>query len=136
MNIRPPVTALLLLILLQGQPASAQQTEVETLQDQVEQLQDEVTELESRIARLERMLQSNASSRQPPQRDANTSGWRDRQNWRRLEDRMSKAEVRQILGEPGKVSSASYGDTWYYPDVLGGTVSFDRQDRVDGWDEP
>lgn len=60
---------------------------------------------------------------------------KNKQNWRRLEKGMSKAEVKQILGEPGKINTASYGDTWYYPDVLGGSVDFDNG-RVEGWSEP
>jgi hypothetical protein len=51
---------------------------------------------------------------------------------------MTKAQVKAILGPPGKIIAHDYfGDTWYYPDVGDGKVSFDGDsERVDGWKEP
>lgn len=64
--------------------------------------------------------------------------WKNRENWRRLRKGMTKAQVKAILGPPGKIRADDYyGDTWYYPDVLDGEVSFDGDsERVDGWEEP
>ncbi len=56
--------------------------------------------------------------------------------WRRLRVGMSQAEVRGILGEPGKINVAPPVTLWLYPDALGGNVVFDEKEKVQGWNEP
>ena len=60
-------------------------------------------------------------------------GWKDKSQWRKLQRGMSKDDVRNLLGEPGKVSVGRYYEFWYY---AGGDVTFDKKARVDSWDEP
>ena len=115
--------------------AFAQQNETEALQAKVEKLQQKVSQLERKVARLEKLFLINKNTTPSSQNSLNSDGWRDKQNWRRLEKGMSKVEVKQILGEPGKINTSSYGDTWYYPDALGGSIDFDGG-RVVGWSEP
>jgi len=117
------------------QPLLAQKPEVEDLRAKLERLQEKVKRLEGRVAQIEKMLHSSTDGNRRSQSGISPDGWESQENWRRLQKGMSKSEVRQILGKPGKVRTASYGDTWYYPDVLGGSVSFE-DDRVDGWSEP
>lgn len=121
--------------LFMQQSALAQEGEVEALRTKVKHLQDKVKRLESRIDQIEKLLQSSNDRNRGSKNRINQDGWQSQENWRRLQKGMSKSEVRHLLGKPGKIRSRSYGDTWYYPDVLGGSVSFDNS-RVDGWSEP
>ena len=59
-----------------------------------------------------------------------------KESWRQLERGMSKMQVQTLLGKPGTVSVCPYGEIWYYPDALGGSISFGRNERVSGWTEP
>ena len=123
----------LILLTFQGQtPILAQEDEVERLKSKVQNLQDRVENLEEKISRIEKLISSNSA----PHQEANSKGWRNQQNWRDLRKGMSKREVRQILGEPGKISSGSYGENWYYPDAIGGNVDFNSHGKVEGWSEP
>ena len=57
----------------------------------------------------------------------------DRNQWRKLQRRMSKDEVRKSLGEPDRVSVSRFFEVW---DYAGGSVTFDGKGRVDSWTEP
>jgi hypothetical protein len=57
---------------------------------------------------------------------------KDRTEWRKLQRRMSKDEVKKLLGEPFRVSVSRYYESW---DYLGGTVTFDSKGRLDFWNE-
>jgi hypothetical protein len=129
------ILALVIVLSLSGlKSATAQSDQVESLRTKVEQLQRRVSGLEARIDRLEKMLLSNKSRTREEVSTVNPNGWKNIENWRRLEKGMSKSEVRKILGRPGKVSTGAL-DFWYYPDVTGGEVTFDGG-KVQGWQEP
>lgn len=61
--------------------------------------------------------------------------WRDRANWRQLEEDMTEAQVRRLLGEPLRISGGPM-TSWYYDErhahanvrFTGGTVH--------SWTEP
>jgi len=57
---------------------------------------------------------------------------KDRSQWRKLQRRMSKDDVRKLLGEPFRVSASRYCEYWEY---LDGTVTFDSKGHVDFWSE-
>ena len=57
---------------------------------------------------------------------------KDRSQWRKLARRMSKDDVRKLLGEPLRVSVSRFYESW---DYFGGTVTFDGKGRVDFWSE-
>jgi hypothetical protein len=63
---------------------------------------------------------------------SSTPAGKDRNQWRMLHRRMSKDEVRKLLGEPYRVSVSRYFETW---DYSGGEVMFDGKGRVDSWSE-
>lgn len=121
-------------LLCSALPAFSQQSEIDKLRAKVERLQNKVERLEKRLIRIEKLLLSITSANQPNQQFINGNGWKSLQNWRKLEKGMSKAEVKRILGKPGKISVSPFGETWYYPDVLGGSVSYENG-RVEGWRE-
>jgi hypothetical protein len=52
--------------------------------------------------------------------------------WRQLKKDQSPDQVRAILGEPDRISGASFMN-WHYPND--GEVTFNR-DKVYGWNEP
>ena len=56
----------------------------------------------------------------------------DRTQWRSLHRKMSKDEVRRLLGEPTRVSVSRFYEAWDYPR---GTVIFDGKGRLDAWSE-
>ena len=62
----------------------------------------------------------------------NTSAQSDRSQWRTLQRRMSKEDVRKLLGEPTRVSVSRFYEAWDYPR---GTVIFDGKGRLDSWSE-
>jgi hypothetical protein len=68
-----------------------------------------------------------------PSTQSSTPAGKDRSQWRMLHRRMSKDEVRKLLGEPDRVSVSRFFESW---DYSGGSVTFDGKGRVDSWSEP
>ena len=96
--------------------------------DQFQSLSDTVKALESRIQKLE----GGGSG----QKVKSSIGSSKKANWRKLKRGMTLNEVTELLGEPGDISVySSGGQTWWYPNALGGKVSI-TDDKVDGWSEP
>jgi outer membrane protein assembly factor BamE (lipoprotein component of BamABCDE complex) len=56
----------------------------------------------------------------------------DRSQWRQLKRRMSKDDVKKLLGEPERVSVSRFYEEWDYPR---GTIIFDGKGRLDSWSE-
>ena len=120
------MVSLFALLALSSQPVQAQ--DEETLQ-----LRQKISELEAKIEKLEGLLDECVASRKKV--EANEYGWQNKMNWRKLEMGMSQAQVRSILGEPTKVIEG-VKILWYYPNIYGGFVSFDRSGNIVGWNEP
>jgi hypothetical protein len=72
----------------------------------------------------------------PSPRPPSTPQWRNVSLWRGLSRGMSKGQVREILGEPGKVVESGIISIWYYGYPLGGEVTFDSSGNVNSWREP
>jgi len=66
-------------------------------------------------------------------KQGSTPAGKDKSQWRMLQRRMSKDEVRKLLGEPDRVSVSRFFESW---DYSGGSVTFDGKGRVDSWSEP
>jgi hypothetical protein len=126
---------LLCAILLQLAPGSTRAGE-EELAARVRELEKEVAELAAEVQRLERRLAAQRARHATRTPAARREGWRDPRNWRSLRKGMSRFEVMQILGEPGKVSTYYAFERWEYPDALGGRVNFDASRFVVGWRPP
>jgi hypothetical protein len=58
----------------------------------------------------------------------------EKSQWRKLHRRMSKDDVRKLLGEPRSISASRYCESWTY--YSSGTVTFDSKGRLDFWIEP
>jgi hypothetical protein len=58
----------------------------------------------------------------------------DKTQWRKLQRRMSKDEVRKLLGEPLRISAGRFGESWGY--IGSGMATFDAKGRLDFWLEP
>jgi hypothetical protein len=56
----------------------------------------------------------------------------DRTQWRKLHRHMSQGDVKNLLGEPNRVSVSRFYVEWDYPR---GTVVFDSKGRLDSWSE-
>ena len=95
-------------------------------QKDIEELKFSISVLKSRIEVLE---VNNAQNPHPNTVDGKNP-------WKMLKKGMSKKKITELLGEPGKKTSGSYGETWFYPDVLGGQVSFNKHGSAFGWNEP
>ena len=120
------MVALLALLALFSQPLQAQD-------DEILQLRQKIQELEAKIEELEGLLNECIASRKKGAAD--DYGWQNKMNWRKLEMGMSQARVRSILGEPTKVIKG-VKTLWYYPNIYGGFVSFDKSGNIVGWNEP
>jgi hypothetical protein len=64
--------------------------------------------------------------------EPSTPAQSDRTQWRSLHRKMSKDDVRKLLGEPRRVSVSRFYEAWDYPR---GTVIFDGKGRLDAWSE-
>ena len=65
-------------------------------------------------------------------KETGPSAQKDRSQWRKLQRRMSKEDVRKLLGEPMRVSVSRFSEVW---DYSGGSVTFDGKGRADSWSE-
>lgn len=102
-------------------------------EDDIEKLQEKITELEKRIKQLEGAL----SQYQVYAEDSadQEKGWWSKKNWRSLKKGMRSSEVKDILGEPIKTIKGSR-TLWYYPNIYCGYVTFDEKGRLEDWNEP
>lgn len=113
--------------------AAAEPGELRELRARVGQLELEVAELRLALERIEERLaeESPAGSARP-----SSPLWADARRWQALRRGMSRFEVMQVLGEPGKVSPYYGHERWEYPHALGGRVLFDARGRVSQWKAP
>lgn len=120
------MAGVLVFLVLLLQPIHAQD-------DEVLLLQRRISELEGRLKQLEGLLEECLEAR----KNGPTSGfgWQSKKNWRKLEIGMTEVEVRSILGGPTKVIKG-VKTLWYYPNIYGGLVSFDKNGKLAGWNEP
>jgi hypothetical protein len=93
---------------------------------------DEVADL---LPRVQPSEQGRRATEKPSATVSPAAGWRNKEAWRRLKTGMTQAEVKSILGEPGRIDGG-FISIWYYPDVLGGSVSFDHRGQLMAWREP
>lgn len=56
----------------------------------------------------------------------------DHTQWRKLHRKMSKDEVKNLLGDPETVSVSRFAEVWYY---LRGSVTFNGKGHLDMWTE-
>jgi hypothetical protein len=124
------ITVAMVLLSLSSGLARAQDTDRMTAG-----LEKRVKQLEQKVAQLEALL-LNGQTPKTRSEPSSSGNWRNKDNWRSLQKGMTKLQVTQLLGEPPKVNVDSYGDTWYYPNALGGQVSFSDSDLLKTWSEP
>ncbi len=111
------------LTLLLGQGSYAQEGDISKLRQKIDALEAKIFELENLLGEC-RELGTTAEY-----------GWQNKKNWRRLEVGMAETKVQSILGDPTKVIKGIQ-DLWYYPNIYGGYVSFDKDGKLAGWNEP
>ncbi len=112
-----------------------------------------IRDLEARVAALERLqgvksgetptstapaapVATSAAMAAPavaaaPARSAPTAA-----DWGSLHRGMTVSQVTALLGKPGDTRVLPASSTWYYPDMHGRSVEFDRNGRVELWSQP
>ena len=114
---------ILSLTLLSGQVAFAQEEDISKLRQKIDALEAKILQLESILGECSELGSTSEY------------GWQSKKNWRRLEVGMANTLVKSILGKPTKVIKGIQ-DLWYYPNIYGGYVSFDKDGKLAGWNEP
>jgi len=109
--------------------ATAQSRSADSLLARIERLELRTAALEERIRQLEGTDNPEAARGKPAATRGNA---RDIANWRRLKRGMSFDEVRNLLGEPDRVSGG-YMTLWSWE--RGGDVTF-LNNKLEGWTEP
>jgi len=113
-----------LLFLLLTTPALVKASEIDELKRLVISLNQHVVNLEKRVKELESIVKSKPE---------NISI--EKATWRKLQRGMSFSQVRDILGEPKKIS-AGYTTFWYYTSsIYDSKVTF-SDNKVSSWQEP
>lgn len=93
-------------------------------------LEIQVSDLNSRVLKLEKKLENCTTKNQsvlqtiPAGKDA----------WRKLNKKMSKEQVKTLLGEPDKIDNFGHFEIWNYNDYS--KVQFNENGYVTGWHEP
>lgn len=57
-------------------------------------------------------------------------------DWGSLHRGMTFSQVTKLLGKPGDTRMLPTTSTWYYPNIHGRSVEFDRNNRVERWSQP
>jgi hypothetical protein len=57
---------------------------------------------------------------------------KDHTQWRKLQRKMTKDDVRKLLGEPDTISVSRFSESWYY---VAGSVTFNGKGHLDMWTE-
>lgn len=122
-------TMLLALVSLTMSPSfgKAQTASSDRLAVRIDSLQRRVNELERRLAALESPTRTEVARNRAAGGDP-----KDIANWRRLREGMSYEQVRELLGEPGRINGGGLA-FWYFPN--GGEVTF-MSGLVTEWREP
>lgn len=108
----------------------------ETTDQKVKALETRVRQLEKTVHQLESMLNQKQESEISGSPSASGIS-KGKGKWRSLQKGMTKQQVRQILGEPPKIDTGFSIDIWYYPDIMGGTVTFSNDSNtLSAWSEP
>jgi hypothetical protein len=107
--------------------------EEETLKQRITALEKIVADLQTRLSKFEA---PNTENTPLTAAKNNPEPWKDKANWRKLTKGMSKEEVTQLFGEPGKVATGYHFEIWYYPNPGGGSVTINDNSGVSGWSEP
>lgn len=97
----------------------------------IQELETKIQEIELRLISIEKKMESYQTQKVLGRSDGN---YKIKNNWRALQQGMTKTQVLELLGEPDKISKLSYGgEIWYYGY---GNVKFTSRLVVDGWSEP
>ncbi|MBW1999560.1 MAG: hypothetical protein JRJ29_16565 [Deltaproteobacteria bacterium] len=120
------IIGIIALLLLSVPGGRAQGDDLATLRKKAAQLEQRVKELEGLLEECERTREEAIGA---------ALGWQSKKNWRKLKAGMKESQVKSILGEPSKIIHGAI-TLWYYPNIYGGYVSFDKKGKLVGWNEP
>ncbi|MBF0586300.1 hypothetical protein INT08_04720 [Prosthecochloris sp. N3] len=101
-----------------------------TLEERVSNLEMLVSDLNSRLLQLEKQPSAKSTGGKAPNQNIPAG----KVAWRTLQKDMTKAQVREILGEPRNIQMFGSFEIWSYKGSS--RVDFDASGYVDGWSEP
>ena len=127
------ITALVAVLVLGSNVSFARNEPDWRLTQKVDSLEARIKVLEGRVAALELEARLSRQPRASFVRTPSTKG-----AWSTLQEGMTKADVRRILGEPDDVPPNSYLEIWDYSRTYGGpcSVTFDENGKVESWRAP
>ena len=112
--------------------AVAQEPSGDDLRQRVAVLERKNAELELRVRDLEARLKPGTRETAV---QSSAGDWRNVANWRRLKRGMKYDEVRELLGEPERISGGSVAVWRFGNSASSGTATF-IDDELESWTEP
>ncbi|MDD4857300.1 MAG: outer membrane protein assembly factor BamE [Candidatus Krumholzibacteria bacterium] len=128
------VAAACLIVLILSGALCAHDGPNKILAEKIAELEARIKVLEARISQLEIEISRLSGRPVAPTVPGPNMG----ANWRELRMGMTKADVRELLGEPDDIPMNSYLEVWDYSRSYGGycSVTFDENGRVESWNGP
>jgi len=114
----------------------AQQTKLDSLRREIRKMKSEIVRLEAELDSLQPKIK-NRTGKKPK---TELLPYKDLKNWRSLEIGMKQDKVKNILGEPTRITAGKYSTIWWYEWGNGryriGQLSFDSRKILVLWVEP
>lgn len=125
---------LFLLILLVSFPVKGQDAKLDSLRNELKDLKLRLLKIESELNKISREKEI------PEQEKIKLFPFRSLKNWRKLEIGMKQDKVKEILGEPTRITAGKYSTIWWYEWMDKryriGHASFDNAKKLVLWVEP
>ncbi|RMD51482.1 MAG: hypothetical protein D6830_00295 [Ignavibacteria bacterium] len=128
------VNLIILLMTFISFPLQGQDAKLDSLRKELHDLKIHLLKIESELNKLSREREI------PEAEKIKLFPYRSLKNWRKLEIGMKQSKVKEILGEPTRITAGKYSTIWWYEWMDKryriGHASFDNAKKLVLWVEP